>query len=71
MTFAAELASKDFKRATITRLGKKGIRIIGIQMVPGSGPLPWADATRCYVVDDNDTGRVWSHAEVVAAGSAK
>ena len=65
LTFAAQMACKDFSRSTIKSLAKKGVSLIGIQMVP-SPKLGWLDAEKCYTVDDNGTGRVWSFLETLA-----
>jgi hypothetical protein len=58
----------DFNRATLAALARKGIRLIGLQAIPDmSSPMPFANATRGYVMDDNGTGRVWTFAEVIGA----
>lgn len=52
-TFAATMGQKDFSKKTIKSLGRKGIDIVGIQMVPGSGPLTWAK-----IMTDRQWGRL-------------
>lgn len=57
----------DFSAATIRRLEGRGVRVLGVQALPDlSSPLPWANAERGYIVDDNDCGRVLTHAEVMS-----
>lgn len=58
----------DFSKKTLRALARKGIRLIGLQALPDmSSPMPYANATRGYLVDDNGTGRCWTHAQVIAA----
>lgn len=60
----------DFSRSTIAALARKGIRIIGLQAIPNmASAMPYANADRGYVMDDNGCGRVWTHAEVMRAAS--
>ena len=54
------IASADFSKKTLKGLTQKGIRIIGIQMIPGDGPMPMANATKAYCIDNNGTGQVIS-----------
>jgi len=69
--FSADFAAKDFSAKAVRRLAKLGITVIGIQMCPDmTSDLPWANATKCYAVNDNDCGRVWSFSQVVAAAAA-
>lgn len=57
----------DFSRTTLRALARKGIRVIGTQLVPDmSHEMPWTNPTVCYVVDDNGTGKVRTHGEVLA-----
>lgn len=62
-----QLLSRDFSATTLRGLARKGITITGLQAIPGTGPMPYANAERGYVVADNGTGRVWTHAEVLGA----
>ena len=58
----------DFSAAQRKALTKKGIRIIGAQACPDmTSSMPYANATRGYLIDDNGCGRVWSYQEVVEA----
>ncbi|MDB5910621.1 MAG: hypothetical protein JWP34_4735, partial [Massilia sp.] len=58
----------DFSRKTLNALAAKGIKLLGLQAIPDmSSSMPYANATRGYVMDDNGTGRVWTHAQVVGA----
>jgi len=56
----------DFSRKTIAALARKGIRIVGLCVIPGTGDLPFATGERGYRLDDNDCGRIRSFAEVLA-----
>ena len=59
---------RDFSPATLRALARKGIRLIGLQALPDmSSPMPFANATRGYVVDDNGCGRVWTFTQVQEA----
>lgn len=63
--------TKDFSRSTLNTLAKRGIRIIGITVIPDmTKALPYASGERGYQIDDNGTGRVWAYADVVAAHTA-
>lgn len=58
---------RDFSRKTIAALANKGIRIINLQAIPGAGDMPFANASRGYVVDDNGCCRVWTFDQVKQA----
>jgi hypothetical protein len=59
---------RDFTASTLRALARKGISIRGTQACPDmSSPMPFANATTGYLVDDNGTGRVWSFAQVKEA----
>lgn len=59
---------RDFSRTTLAALTRKGIRLIGLQAIPRNGdPMPFANAERGYVMDDNGTCRVWTFTEVMEA----
>jgi hypothetical protein len=46
-------AAKDFSKAVRKSLARKGMRVVGIQMLPDySSSMPMANAIRGYVVDD-------------------
>jgi hypothetical protein len=67
MSVALQIANRDFGKRAIVKLAKAGIRIINIQAIPDmSSSMPYANADRGYVVDDNGTGRVWTYFEVKA-----
>ena len=56
---------RDFNRHTIRVLAHRGITIVGLQMIPDmTSSMPWANAERGYVIDDNGTGRVLTHSEL-------
>ena len=45
-----------------------GLHIRGAQACPDmASPMPFANATTGYLVDDNGTGRVWTFAQVLEA----
>jgi hypothetical protein len=58
----------DFCTATLAALAHKGITIIGFQALPTSR---FADFDRGYVIADNGTCRVLSHADLLALAGAK
>lgn len=64
MSVIATIVARHFGRKTVAALGKKGITIIGLQAIPGDGPMPYANTETGYLVNDNDCGRVWTHREV-------
>ncbi len=70
MTATAQITARDFSAQTLASLNAGGIRIIGITSIPGDGPMPWANSSRGYSMDDNGCGRIWSHAEVLEAARA-
>lgn len=58
----------DFSKKTIAALARKGIRIIGLTVIPnGHSDLPFATGERGYKIDDNGCGRIWSFSEVQKA----
>ena len=61
------IASADFSKKTLKALAAQGIFVVGIQMVPGTGPMPMANVTKAYCLDDNGTHKVRSLMEVIAA----
>ncbi len=68
---ASLIAARDFSATTVRKLAKAGVRIIGTQLIPGAGNMPWANAETAYKVDDNGCGRVWAFGQVLArAGEA-
>lgn len=64
---AAQIARRDFSAQTLRALQKRGIEVIGVQAIPGTGEMPWANADRGYVVNDNGCAKVWTFAQVRAA----
>lgn len=58
----------DFSRCTIRALASKGIRIIGLTVIPNmASDMPFTTGERGYMVDDNGCGRVWTFNQVVEA----
>lgn len=58
--------ARDFAPAARRALLKRGIIVIGICTIPGTGAMPWANGTRGYNLDDNGTHKIRTHAEVCA-----
>ena len=55
----------DFSRTTLRNLARKGITLVGLQAIPNmDSPMPFANADRGYVMDDNGTCRVMTFREV-------
>lgn len=57
----------DFNRRTLDTLGRRGITLIGLTVIPGEGPKPLANGQDGYCVDDNGTHRVWTLQQVLDA----
>lgn len=64
---AAQVAKRDFSAKTLRALCAKGIELVGVQMLPGAGDMPWANADRGFVVNDNGRSKVWTFAQVLGA----
>lgn len=64
MGFFDQILSRHFNAATLRKLAKRGVRVIGFQLVPTNDG--WADSWTAYQVDDNGTGRVLSHSDLLA-----
>jgi len=57
---------KDFTAETRRTLSRKGISIVGMTSIPDlSGNF--ARSQRAYKVNDNGTGRIWTHSQVIQA----
>jgi hypothetical protein len=56
---------KDFSRKTLSSLSRKGITLIGLTIIPGTGDLPFATGERGYILNDNGTQRIRSFAQVL------
>jgi hypothetical protein len=64
---AAQVAKRDFSAKTLRALCAKGIELVSVQALPGSGDMQWANAERGFVVSDNGCARVWTFAQVLGA----
>jgi hypothetical protein len=64
---AAQVAKRDFSAKTLRALRAKGVELIGVQMLPGAGDMPWANAERGFVVNDNGCCKVLTFAQVLGA----
>lgn len=69
MNVAQQIARRDLGAKAVKTLASKGIKITSIQAIPGDGPMPMANASRGYVVDDNGTCRVWLYADIMRAAA--
>jgi hypothetical protein len=58
------IAGEYFSKRTRNALARRGVYVIGVQMIPGEHGM--LDAYPAYCLDDNDTGIVRSRAEVEA-----
>ncbi len=61
-----QVAERDFSLKTLRALLAQGIYLRGITVIPDPvAAMPFASGCRGYLVNDNGTGRVWNHAEVM------
>ena len=56
---------KDFSRKTISALAGKGITLIGLTVIPGTGDMAFANGERGYILNDNGTQRILLFAQVL------
>lgn len=57
----------DFSKKTIKALAKKGIRLIGLTVIPNmASEMPYANGDRGYCLDDNGCHRIRTFNEVLA-----
>lgn len=61
---AHEIAVRHFGRKGVAALARKGIRIIGLTTIPGTGAMSYANGETGYSVDDNGTGRILTFMQV-------
>lgn len=55
----------DFSKKIRSTLASKGITLVGLQAIPDtSSDMPFANAARGYVVNDNCCRRVWTFQQV-------
>ena len=58
----------DFSAKTIRSLARKGIRLIGLTVIPNmASDMPFATGDRGYNVNDNGCGRIWTFTQVLEA----
>lgn len=56
----------DFSKKTIRALTRKGIRLIGLTVIPDmSSDMPFANGDRGYCLNDNGCHRIRSFREVM------
>ena len=58
---------RDFSSSTLDSLAARGIRIVGLTVIPSDGDLTFATGARGYRVDDNGCGRIWTFSQVKEA----
>ena len=63
--------TRDFSAKTRRALANKGIAIVSVTSIPSDGDMPWANSTRGYVVNDNDTQRICTHSQVLAMATER
>lgn len=56
---------KDFSKKTISALTSKGITLIGLTVIPGTGDLPFATGERGYILNDNGCQRILLFTQVL------
>lgn len=61
---ASQIACRDFSAKTLRALAKRGLKVVSVQAVPGSGDMPWANADRGYLLNN---GRLLTFAQVLGA----
>lgn len=62
---------RDFSKKTLKAVARKGVSLIGLQAIPDmASAMPYANAQRGYVVNDNGTCRVLTHGEVLGLANA-
>ena len=64
---SSQIARRDFSAKTLRALSQRGVELVSVQMLPGAGDMPWANAERGYVVSHNGCGKVWTFAQVLGA----
>ena len=64
---SSQIARRDFTAKTLRALTKRGIEVVSVQMLPGAGAMPWANAERGYLVSQDGCGKVWTFAQVLEA----
>ena len=70
-SFISTLAKDHFGIRIVRKLAKKGIFLHDIQSLPDmNNPMPFANATTAYVLNDNGTARVRIFSEVIALANA-
>lgn len=62
---AQEAPMNDFSKKTVAALARKGVKLIGLTVIPGAGDLPFATGERGYKLDDNGCLRIRSFSEVL------
>lgn len=66
-SLTSQIVRRDFSAKTLRALAARGIEVVGVQMLPGAGAMPWANAERGYLVSQAGSGKVWTFAQVLAA----
>jgi hypothetical protein len=67
MAVIDEIAVSHFGKRVVTKLAKRGVKVIGLTVIPdNASDLPYANGETGYNIDDNGTGRVLTLLEVHA-----
>lgn len=61
--------NSHFSSQTVKALARKGIRIVGLTMIPGEGDMPCATGETGYKLDNNGQGQIRTYREVLALAS--
>lgn len=57
---------QDFSKKTLAALARKGIRLIGLTVIPDmTSEMPFANGSRGYQLDDNGCHRIRTYREVL------
>lgn len=64
MNAAHHFIARDFAAKIRRALLRRGIVIIGAANLPGPGPLPFANGTRGYYLNNNGEHQIRTYAEV-------
>ena len=67
-TVAQQIGKRDFGAKLTHKLAKAGVTFNDISFAPGSNG--YFDGYRTYTLDDNDTGRTFDYAGVIAFAEA-
>jgi hypothetical protein len=61
-----QIAARNFSSKTLKALSAKGVRLLSTTIIPSNGEMPFANGDHGYFIDDNGTGRVLTHRQILA-----